>query len=118
MTNEEAIEYATEVIEQWKGWAPECSEQYQFYKLSIEILEKVRDGRMIELPCKVGEYVLWDFGICPKAKVVEGFCIGNDGFGLRLMLDDCSPIINHRAIKGFSPTKEEAEKALKEMSKK
>lgn len=118
MTNEEAIEYAKAVVEQWKGWVSENSEQYQFYKLSLEVLEKVRDGKMIKLPCTVGEYVLWDNGICLQAKVVEGFCIDNDGFGLRLILDDCTPIINHRAIKGFSPTKEEAEKAAKEREEK
>lgn len=55
MTYEEAIEYATAVVGQWKDWVSENSEQYQFYKLSLEILEKVRDGKMIELPCKVGD---------------------------------------------------------------
>lgn len=59
MTYEEAIEYATAVVEQWKDWVPESSEQYKFYKLAIEIIEKVLDGKMIELPCKVGDTVYY-----------------------------------------------------------
>lgn len=74
-------------------------------------------SRFVELPCNVGNYVIWDNGVCLIIKPVRGFCLCSDGLGWRIDLGDCSPIVNHNAIKGFYANKQEAENALKEMKR-
>ena len=66
-------------------------------------------------PCKVGDYVVWNDGFEIQNKEVYGFIYNPHQLGLRYILEDCSPIINHEAIVGIL-TKEEAEKALAERS--
>ena len=70
-------------------------------------------------PCKVGDYVLWDNGLKdskPIMKKVKGFYYNPENLGLRYILEDCQPIINHSCIVSIL-TKEEAETRLKELGK-
>ena len=67
-------------------------------------------------PCKVGDYVLWDNGLKEselQMKEVKGIYYDSTNLGMRYILEDFQPIVNHSAIKGIL-TKEEAEEKLKE----
>lgn len=80
------------------------------------IVDHILADGWIRLPCKVGDYVLWDNGLKdnkPKMLEVKGFHYNPADLGLRYILEDCDPIISHSAIVGIVP-KEEAERALKE----
>ena len=66
-------------------------------------------SRYIELPCAVGDYVEWDNGLIKTLYCVRGYMCDDAGF--RFILNDFSPVINHRNITR-TLTKEEAEKAL------
>ena len=70
-------------------------------------------------PCKVGDYVLWDNGLKEselQMKEVKGIYYDSTNLGMRYILEDFQPIVNHSAIKGIL-TKKEAEEKLKEMGK-
>ena len=66
---------------------------------------------VVVLPCKVGDYVEYDNGICLSLKQVRGFLYFEDG--LRYILEDCEPFVTHSNIKRIVP-REQAEQALKE----
>ena len=58
---------------------------------------------VIVLPCKFGDYILWDNGLKDsKLKMLEvkGFCYNTADLGLRYILEDCQPIISHSGIVG------------------
>lgn len=97
----------------------------------LELLHKAPKGRgrisnyelanyllangVIVPPCKVGDYVLWDNGLKdsePRMLEVKGFWYNPNNWGLRYILEDCQPIINHSCIVGIVP-KEEAEEKIK-----
>lgn len=68
-------------------------------------------GQIIVPPCKVGDYIEWDNGICKRLEKVKGFYYEPE-FGLRFDLNVVQPIISHEAITRIV-SREEAEQALK-----
>ena len=95
------------------------------YSPSLDTLENDFEGAadyliangVIVPPCKVGDYVLWDCGLKGsklQLKQVIGFYYKPTNLGLRFILEDCEPIINHSGIVSIL-TKEEAEEKLKEL---
>jgi hypothetical protein len=71
---------------------------------------------VIVLPCAVGNYVEWDNGLGVKTLYQVLGYIHESNMGLRFVLEEFSPIVNHRNITRIL-TKEEAEKALAERAK-
>lgn len=70
-------------------------------EVAKEILDKVeknlwdrrrgKNGRMIELPCGIGDTAYWNNGICITPYRVDGFADYNDDMGLRLIMGDMQP---------------------------
>ena len=81
--------------------------------LTERIADHLLANGVIVPPCKVGDYVLWNNGIEIQEKVVKGFHYVPADLGLRVVLNDCAPVVNHSAIVAFL-TKEEAEEKLRE----
>ena len=80
-------------------------------------------SKFIELPCKKGDYVVWEASRKNKFypnglyRIYEvlGF-EDTDDLGLRINLGSLlSPVVNHSAIKGIYFTRKEAEARLKEL---
>ena len=69
-------------------------------------------ANVIELPCKVGDYIEWDKGggIGKTLYQVKGFLYYENS--LRYVFDFFEPVVTHQAITGIL-TKEEAEQKLK-----
>lgn len=86
----------------------------------IEAMQMYKEkDRYIKLPCKVGDYVLWDNGLVGSERVmkeVKGFYYDSSGLGLRYILEDCTPTVNFCAIVGIL-TKEKAEAELEKRGK-
>ena len=80
-----------------------------------EIADYLLANGVIVPPCKVGDYVLWNNGIEVQMKEVKGIYYDSTNLGMRYILEDFQPIINHSAIKGVL-TKEQAEEKLKELN--
>ena len=77
-----------------------------------EVADYLLKNGVIVPPCKVGDYVEWDNGISTTLKEVKEFYYDPFNLGLRFILDDFAPVVNHSSIKRIIP-KEEAEKHLK-----
>lgn len=74
-----------------------------------DLIRAKQRGRIIELPCNVGDYVEWDNGFGAKTlHRVKGFLYNPSDLGLRFMIGDCTPIVNNLSITRIVP-KEEAE---------
>ena len=87
--------------------------QYQTFQ---NIADYLLANGVIVPPCKVGDYVLWDNGLKEselQMKEVKGIYYDSTNLGMRYILEDFQPIVNHSAIKGIL-TKKEAEAKLKE----
>ena len=69
-------------------------------------------ANVIELPCKVGDYIEWDKGggIGKTLYQVKGFLYYENS--LRYVFDFFEPVVTHQAITGIL-TREEAEQRLK-----
>ena len=85
----------------------------------VEVADYLLANGVIVPPCKVGDYVLWDNGLKEselQMKEVKGIYYDSTNLGMRYILEDSQPIVNHSAIKGIL-TKEQAEEKLKELGK-
>lgn len=64
-------------------------------------------------PCNVGDYIIWAEGGKRELHQVKAFRT-DPNFGLRYILDEFSPKVNHESIIRIVP-REEAEQKLKEI---
>lgn len=82
--------------------------------LEEQLADHLLSNGVIVPPCKVGDYIEWSNELGVKTLYrVNGFYYDPSALGLRFMLKDGLPIVNHRSITRIVP-KEEAEKALAE----
>lgn len=89
-------------------------------EMQLQDCDKVEDkcehfknkANVIELPCKVGDYIEWDKGggIGKTLYQVKGFLYYENS--LRYVFDFFEPVVTHQAITGIL-TREEAEQKLK-----
>ena len=89
------------------------------YNRLAELEDKIDNGTLVELPCKVGDTVYWvmDMDIFTyKVKVFSYNC--NDDMGLRLILQEIEPSVSFYLGKRLFFTKAEAEARLKEIQEK
>ena len=100
------------------------ADEYASAKMITDYEDAIQDNAdhliangVIVPPCKVGDYIEWDNGILKKSYRVNGFYYRDEGIGLRYVLDDFIPIINHSAITRIIP-REDAEKALEVLERK
>lgn len=62
---------------------------------------KTLNGRQkLTIPCKIGDYCLYDTGLCIKKLRVQGFYYGYPA-GLRIDLGDFAPVAFHHSIVGY-----------------
>lgn len=88
--------------------------RFEEYKINSDgICDNFKNkANVIELPCKVGDYIEWDKGggIGKTLYQVKGFLYYENS--LRYVFDFFEPVVTHQAITGIL-TKEEAEQKLK-----
>jgi hypothetical protein len=65
-------------------------------------------------PCKVGDSIVWDNGASKSEHEVKGFIYNPSNLGLRFIIGNFSPVVDHKNIVGIVP-REEAERALREV---
>ena len=82
--------------------------------LNKDILDKfasnLLDNDIIVLPCKVGDYIVWDSGLSKQLHQIRAFYYEPE-YGLRYDLNAISPIVSHKSITRIVP-REQAQKAL------
>lgn len=80
-----------------------------------ELEDKIENGTLVELPCKVGDTVYWVMDMNIFTCKVKGFSYNcNDDMGLRLLLQEIEPSVSFYLGKRLFFTKAEAEARLKE----
>ena len=78
--------------------------------------DKIENGTLVELPCKVGDTVYWVMDMNIFTYKVKGFSYNcNDDMGLRLILQEIEPSVSFYLGKRLFFTKTEAEARLKEL---
>lgn len=63
-------------------------------------MKTLNGGQKLTIPCKIGDYCLYDTGLCIKKLRVQGFYYGYPA-GLRIDLGDFAPVAFHRSIVGY-----------------
>lgn len=56
-----------------------------------ELEDKLESGKLLELPCGIGDTAYWNNGICITPYRADGFADYNDDMGLRLIMGDMQP---------------------------
>ena len=84
----------------------------EYCKTCYNIADHLLSNGVIVPPCNVGDYIIWAEGGRRELHQVKAFCTDPD-FGLRYILDEFSPKVNHESIIRIVP-REEAEAKLKE----
>lgn len=69
-------------------------------------MRKLNDGQMLTIPCKIGDYCLYDAGLCVKKLRVRGFYYGYPD-GLRIDLGDIQPVVWDRSIVGYEESEDD-----------
>jgi hypothetical protein len=95
----------------------DAGREVQFLADVVEMLEKghsKQSENVIELPCKVGDFIEWKTEKGTKLYRVNGFYYDPNDRGLRYLIDICIPVIDNENIVRII-TKEEHEKALAKM---
>ena len=89
------------------------------YNRLAELEDKIDNGTLVELPCKVGDTVYWVMDMDIFTYKVKGFSYNcNDDMGLRLILQEIEPSVSFYLGKRLFFTKAEAEARLKEIQEK
>lgn len=86
-------------------------------KRLAELEDKIENGTLVELPCKVGDTVYWVTGLDIIAYEVKGFLYDCDGMGLRLKLRDIEPSVSFCLGNRLFFTEAEALKKLEELKR-
>lgn len=63
-------------------------------------MKTLNGGQKLTIPCKIGDYCLFDTGLCIKKMRVRGFYFGYPD-GLRIDLGDIAPVAFHHSIVGY-----------------
>lgn len=63
-------------------------------------MKTLNGGQTLTIPCKIGDYCLFDTGLCIKKLRVQGFYYGYPA-GLRIDLGDFAPVAFHHSIVGY-----------------
>lgn len=63
-------------------------------------MKTLNGGQTLTIPCKIGDYCLYDTGLCIKKLRVQGFYYGYPA-GLRIDLGDFAPVAFHHSIVGY-----------------
>lgn len=63
-------------------------------------MKTLNGGQKLTIPCKIGDYCLYDTGLCIKKLRVQGFYYGYPA-GLRIDLGDFAPVAFHHSIVGY-----------------
>ena len=63
-------------------------------------MKTLNGGQTLTIPCKIGDYCLYDTGLCIKKLRVQGFYYGYPD-GLRIDLGDFAPVAFHHSIVGY-----------------
>lgn len=63
-------------------------------------MKTLNGGQELKIPCKIGDYCLYDTGLCIKKLRVQGFYYGYPA-GLRIDLGDFAPVAFHHSIVGY-----------------
>ena len=107
-------EIDVDILRDILGDHPLCSVQRKALEYAIELASAKRDGRVVVLPCKVGDVVAWDNGAGSVLKLFVK-AVYHDGAGARLLLKnaagkffDAEPLANHPSLRYGA----EAESAL------
>ncbi len=69
-------------------------------------MKTLNGGQELKIPCKIGDYCLYETGLCVKKMRVKGFsyCYPD---GLRIDLGDVQPVAWHPAIVGYIETEDD-----------
>ena len=65
-----------------------------------EKMKKLNGGQTLTIPCKIGDYCLFDAGLCVKKLRVRGFYYGYPD-GLRIDLGNIQPVAWDHSIVGY-----------------
>ena len=91
----------------------------EIYNRLADLEDKIENGTLVELPCKVGDTVYWVMDMNILTYKVKGFSYNcNDDMGLRLILQEIEPSVSFYLGKRLFFTKTEAEARLKELQEK
>ena len=63
-------------------------------------MKTLNGGQKLTIPCKIGDYCLYNTGLCIKKLRVQGFYYGYPA-GLRIDLGDFAPVAFHHSIVGY-----------------
>ena len=63
-------------------------------------MKTLNGGQTLTIPCKIGDYCLYDTGLCIKKLRVQGFYYGYPA-GLRIDLGDFAPVAFHHSIVSY-----------------
>lgn len=69
-------------------------------------MKTLNGGQELIIPCKIGDYCLFDTGLCVKKLRVRGFSYRYPD-GLRIDLGDFEPVVFHRSIVGYEEAEED-----------
>lgn len=69
-------------------------------------MKMLNNGQTLILPCKIGDYCLYNAGLCVKMLRVKGFYYGYPD-GLRIDLGDIQPVSWDRSILGYVAAKDD-----------
>lgn len=73
-------------------------------------MKTLNGGRKLTIPCKIGDYCLYDAGLCIKKLRVKGFYYGYPD-GLRIDLGDIQPVAWDRSIVGYEKAEDDIMKS-------
>lgn len=121
LTIEQAIKHAREVAEERKDLCEDCRDEHLQLALWLEELksykDKIEQGKMIEVPCKVGDtvYLVHRDKLIIECWEVKELNIEHSGIWLIIRNNELLLTSIHSKSKGVCFTREEAEKRLKEL---
>ena len=109
---------ATRVMSQWAG----TSNELKIYRRLAELEDKIMNGTLIELPCKVGDRIWAILGNNIFGRKVKSIVIRGDGYTIKTSntngWKDLEPYYNAEFGVIWFLTKAEAESKLKELQEK
>jgi hypothetical protein len=69
-------------------------------------MKTLNGGKKLTTPCEIGDYCLYDAGLCIKKLRVKGFYYGYPD-GLRIDLGDIQPVAWDRSIVGYEKAEDD-----------
>ena len=109
---------ATRVMSQWAG----TSNELKIYRRLAELEDKIMNGTLVKLPCKVGDRIWAILGNNIFGRKVKSIVIRGDGYTIKTSntngWKDLEPYYNAEFGVIWFLTKAEAEAKLKELQEK